>query len=462
MDKGSSSSKPIHVLMFPWLAHGHFSAFAGLSTRLADQGIEVSFLTTPLNIPRIKPMLANHEKIKLLEMPFPTVDGLPPGFECTSDTPPHLLGFFIRVVQLLEKPFESLLQRIPRPDCIIFDILQYWIPKVATKFGIPTVFFLVFSASYCSYELSPCRAKSQEKITAEELTQPPAGYPSSAISWHLSEAHLSIDLSYTQNDGMRNIDRIMGCIEGCRAIAIKSCNELEEKFIKFFERVTMKPVFPVGPLLLPTQGGLEQGDSDCLKWLEKQQDDSVVYVSFGSESFLTEQQIQEIALGLEAAQQPFILVLRFQKDLSFVLPEGFENRVEQRRFVINGWAPQREILCHPATGTFVTHCGWSSVLEGMSNGLPLIAVPIQYDQGLNARLVAEELKVGVEVERGKDALVNKYQICSAVRRIMVGEEGKEIMQRAREMGNLFRGSISSVSQRMYIDKFVEHLGSLVV
>ena len=99
---------------------------------------------------------------------------------------------------------------------------------------------------------------------------------------------------------------------------------------------------------------------------------STVFISFGSEYFLSKEDMEEIAYGLEFSNVDFIWVVRFPKGENIVfeetLPKGFFERVGERGLVVNGWAPQAKILTHPNVGGFVSHCGWNSVMESMKFG----------------------------------------------------------------------------------------------
>jgi hypothetical protein len=78
--------------------------------------------------------------------------------------------------------------------------------------------------------------------------------------------------------------------------------------------------------------------------------------------------------------------------------DGLESRVGERGLVVRGWAPQVTILSHPATGAFVTHCGWNSVLECVAAGLPMVTWPHFAEQFINEKLVVDVLQVGVPVD----------------------------------------------------------------
>lgn len=52
------------------------------------------------------------------------------------------------------------------------------------------------------------------------------------------------------------------------------------------------------------------------------------------------------------------------------------------------WAHQNDILGHPEIKAFISHCGMNSVLEAGYHGVPVVAVPLMYDQPNNAQKIA--------------------------------------------------------------------------
>ncbi|XP_020217726.1 UDP-glycosyltransferase 72E1-like [Cajanus cajan] len=204
-------------------------------------------------------------------------------------------------------------------------------------------------------------------------------------------------------------------------------------------------VYPVGPLVRTVE---RKQEHEVLRWLDRQPGESVIYLSFGSGGTLSEEQMREVAFGLELSQQRFVWVVRPPNEDasgSFFdvasggdvavgyLPEGFVKRTENVGFVVPMWAPQAEILGHPATGGFVTHCGWNSVLESVLNGVPMVAWPLYAEQLMNAFMLSGELGVAVRVASEEGGVVRREQVAELVRRVMVGSEGGAMRKKVKEV-----------------------------
>merc|ERR1711915_480514 len=135
--------------------------------------------------------------------------------------------------------------------------------------------------------------------------------------------------------------------------------DLESVYVDHLHRVVSgRPVWSVGPLLPPAvfevkqrTNMIERGkrtsidESACLQWLDSQEKKSVIYICFGSQTCLSNKQIEEMAAGLEASEESFIWVIgdppsSMPADEYGVLPQGFEERMEGRGLIIKGWAPQ--------------------------------------------------------------------------------------------------------------------------
>jgi len=220
---------------------------------------------------------------------------------------------------------------------------------------------------------------------------------------------------------------------------------MEEKVLSAAE---MRPsIYTVGPLI--SSSLLESDDNydkeGCLKWLDRQPASSVLFVAFGSKGTLSDNQIRELAFGLEASGQRFLWVLRkepippsdstmtAEADTREVFPEGFESRTEDRGLVVRSWAPQIPVLSHPSTGGFLSHCGWNSTIESISHGVPMIAWPLVAEQRMNAFLLVKEMKVAIEAKKGPDGLVSRQEVERAARELMEGDGGMKIKKRMGEL-----------------------------
>jgi UDP:flavonoid glycosyltransferase YjiC (YdhE family) len=133
--------------------------------------------------------------------------------------------------------------------------------------------------------------------------------------------------------------------------------------------------------------------------------------------------------------------------LEELLPEGFLERTKEKGMVWPSWAPQTEILPHPAIGGFVTHCGWNSTLEGLWFGVPMIPWPLYAEQHLNAFHLVKEMRVAValEVDRKREGLVTAAGLERAIKQLMDAgsEEGRRARGRATEIKSACRNAVQA-------------------
>ncbi|KAI6681893.1 hypothetical protein NL676_035774 [Syzygium grande] len=157
---------------------------------------------------------------------------------------------------------------------------------------------------------------------------------------------------------------------------------------------------------------------------------TVVYISFGSGPLSSPppDEIASLAEALESTGTPFLWSLTDQLKAR-CLPRGFEERTAARGRIVP-WAPQWEVLGHPACGAFVTHCGYNSVCESMAAGVPMIGRPVAVDQRICGKLVEEVWGIGVRVEGG---VLSKSGMVKALEVVLRSEEGKAMRKKVGEL-----------------------------
>ncbi|KAK7836447.1 anthocyanidin 5,3-O-glucosyltransferase [Quercus suber] len=210
------------------------------------------------------------------------------------------------------------------------------------------------------------------------------------------------------------------------------------------------PIYSIGPLITDAKDQSGNSTSEALAWLDAQPSRSIVFLCFGSKGTFSEAQHEKIAHGLERSNQRFLWVVKSPKgstsdqpQLEILLPEGFLERTKGRGLVVKCWAPQNAILRHESVGGFVTHCGWNSLLEAVSYGVPIVSWPLYAEQHLNAVVLVEEMKLAIPIDTStsmvsckegeEEGLVSAEEVEKKVRQLMEFEEGNVLRQRSLEM-----------------------------
>ncbi|CAH1439724.1 unnamed protein product [Lactuca virosa] len=458
----ASPSSDLHFILFPLMAQGHMIPMVDIARMLAQRGVLVTIITTPLNANRYKSVtdraIKANLKIQVLELQLPLSEvGLPEGCESFDLIPSTALVLkFFDAIAMLEEPTERLLRRLtPAPSCIISDSGLPWTTGLAKRLNIPRlVFYGPGCYTYlCIHIVANTRILDEIKSDSEYFVLP--GLPDRI---EVTKPQASDWPKRDSKERLEMFERIEEAGKAAYGIVVNSFDELEPKYVEEFAKAKDKKVWCIGPVSLCNRSFLdvaERGskasinEHDCLKWLDLREPGSVVYVCLGSLSYACTEQVIELGLGLELSNKPFIWFIRETSDelKRWLLEEAYEERIKDRGLMVFGWAPQILILSHAAIGGFITHCGWNSTLEGISNGIPMVTWPHFADQFLNERFITDVLKIGVRIgaevpvsfgERDNlKVMVKREDVKIAVEGLMNDdEEGKARRKRAKELGEM--------------------------
>ncbi|KAJ1691246.1 hypothetical protein LUZ63_015401 [Rhynchospora breviuscula] len=457
----SLSDKKAHFVLIPLVAQGHLIPMTDLAHLLAERGVHVSLITTPNNATRIRPIvqrsIETNLPIQFVELKFPCAQiGLPDeceNFDLIDGS--YFLPFF-KVNKLLRDPLEQYLRdhHIP-PSCIISDGCNPWTAEVARRLCIPR---LVFHGPSGLYALCNYNTIRKSKIL-NHLTDYSEQFvlPDMPLTLQSNKAN---EPNFFNAPGWKEFhDDVFKAETTADSIVLNTFENLERQFIELYEKGIGKKLWTVGPLNLYNKEeyskslrgnklGAEKQEI-VLNWLNSHEPKSILYISFGSIARQNGLQLMELGSGLEVANKPFIWVVKeaeITPEVDRWLSEDFEKRVQQKGLICRGWVPQLSILSHPSVGGFMTHCGWNSILESISLGVPMITWPQFADQFTNEKLVVDILGLGVSL--GTKALcwlpavddetiwVHREDIEKAVQKLMgEEEEAKEMRRRAADMAD---------------------------
>ncbi|XP_039144073.1 UDP-glycosyltransferase 73E1-like [Dioscorea cayenensis subsp. rotundata] len=277
-----------HVVLVPLMAQGHIIPMLDMARLLAERGTRVTFITTP------------SERVAHKTHHSPSARLTPTSRPPSRATPQKNL--------------------VPRPTCMINDMFNPWTANVARSLNIRRLVFHGPSCIhiYCSHVFHLHKIYETVTDEFEEIAVP---------GWFTSPGYEKLR------------EEVLHAEETADGVVINTFDDVEPMFVEAYK----KDDDFSARIVRGNKAAVDQEKLLC--WLDSMEENSVLYVSFGSLIRMNVGQILEIGSGLEASESLWM-------ELN---------------------------------------------VEAASNGVPMITWPQFGDQFLNERLVVEFLRIGIAI-----------------------------------------------------------------
>ncbi|KAF8751312.1 hypothetical protein HU200_012193 [Digitaria exilis] len=427
----ATAAAPLHVVAVPFPGRGHINPMLVVCRQLAaaDTALAVTVVVTEewqglLTAAGVVATLP--ERVRLATIP----NVIPSEHGRGSD---HS-GFIEAVSAKMGEPVGRLLDRLAlerrRPDAVVVDTYLTWGVAAGAARGIPvcslwTMPAAFFLACYHMDRWPPVDGpEGEEGQSCKSLNQ---YFPFPTLSV-VKCSDIKIFRSLVVP--IKRAAQVFSNVRKAQCVLCTSFYELEPGSVNGISSLLPCPIYTVGPSI-PHM--LLEGNSDKIEhekyyeWLDAQQKNSVLYVSFGSYVSMPSSQLEEFAMGLRDSAVRFFWVARDKATTTML------QQISGDKGLVVPWCGQLKVLSHPSVGGFLSHCGWNSTLEAVFAGVPVLAFPVGWDQLVNARLVADEWKIGINLreQRREDGIVSRAPISAAVTKLMDLGDGDSLEMRRR-------------------------------
>lgn len=434
------------IVLVPYPAQGHVTPMLKFGSAMLGHGFQVILITPDYIHNRLTTTNGNLGGISLMSIP----DGLDVSGRAGA---PDFFGIEKAMEEVMPLHLERLLHELDEDGgviCVVIDLLASWAIEVANRCGIPAAGF--WPAMLATYRLIAAVPDMIHNglISADSGSLQNQG----KVSFLPDQPMLSAEFlpwlignPAAKKGRFKFWTRAMDRSRSLRWLLVNSFPDEDETNFNNHDHHKLRTesinIFPVGNLnknISCKNSSFWEEDKTCLQWLDKQEPNSVIYISFGSwVSPIGESKVKTLATTLELSGKPFLWVLG--TNWREGLPEGYLERVSEQGKVVS-WAPQARVLDHKAVGFYLTHCGWNSTMEAIQSRKRLLCYPVAGDQFLNCYYIVNVWKIGARIEgfrredvdEGLRKLSEDGEIEGRLLRLCersMGEEG-----RGREMANL--------------------------
>jgi hypothetical protein len=457
------------VVLYTWMVRGHLHPMALFADRLASYGVSVN-----LAIADVPSSSSSSETVARLSASYPSVSFhlLPavtarPGDVADPDADPFIT--LIADLRATTPNLVAFLRSIPSAKALVLDFFCGCALDAVSELGLPAYMFYPSGASPVAIYLHVPTMPSDTyfRDMGRSLLHFPGVHPIPASDMP------DVLLGPHDEQNKENIVLFEQILKA-KGVLVNTFEWLEPAAVKAMKDGSPRPgvplprLFCIGPLV-DEERGREVKQNECLTWLDSQPAESVVFLCFGSASSVPPEQLREIAVGLERSGHAFLWAVRApvapgadstrrfdgrgEATLEALLPDGFLDRTRGRGLVVSTWAPQVQVLRHRATGAFVTHCGWNSMLESLTAGVPLVCWPMYAEQKLNKVFLVEDAKLAVAMRGYDEGVVTAGEVEAKVRLVMESEEGKELRERMKVAGDAAAAALQTggSSEAVFLD-----------
>ncbi|KDP27198.1 hypothetical protein JCGZ_19897 [Jatropha curcas] len=421
----SSDQKLGHIALLPSSGMGHLTPFFRLAALLSSNNVKITFITPNSTVSMAESQTLTHffaslphinqKQFHLLPLEK-TPNNTKDPFYCHMDCIRQSAHFLSPTLASLSPPLSAVITDM--------SLAAAFIP-ITQALNLPNYVLFTSSAKMLTLFLSYHTMISSKTVTdlnefhMFKIPGLEEAIPRSWIPPPLLENTNNSFKTYFVENGKKMVESsgiLVNTFDSIEQEAIRKLNDKVER---------LPPVVAIGPL-----AACEFEKGKLLAWLDGQPDRSVMYVSFGSRTAMSREQIRELSEGLVESGARFLWIVKDKKvdledgeDLNKVIGSWLTDRLKEKGLVVKAWLKQEDILRHPAVGGFMSHCGWNSVTEAVRHGVPILAWPQHGDQKINASIV-ERIGLGNWVKSwgwGGEIIVDGTEIAEKVKEVMESE-----------------------------------------
>jgi hypothetical protein len=124
-------------------------------------------------------------------------------------------------------------------------------------------------------------------------------------------------------------------------------------------------------------------DEEVLRFMDQQADKSTVYIATGTHVELDFEQAQTLVEQLRKYGVKWVLLFIHDTEKMKEMLGGDD----LKDGVVTTWAPQLEVLSHPALKTVISHGGFGTMIEGIHTGQTFMTLPTASDQFMDSKVM---------------------------------------------------------------------------